>query len=80
METFHGPDVYKHAYHGDHDGCEDCVRANPFHDGQGQWSTTAPASNTYVNRSSYFVTRTSTRRFFARPASVVFGATGLVSE
>ena len=27
----------------------------------------------------YFVTRTSTRRFFARPASVVFGASGLVS-
>ena len=28
---------------------------------------------------SYFVTRISTRRFFARPASVVFGSTGLVS-
>ena len=27
----------------------------------------------------YFVTRTSTRRFFARPASVVFGAAGFVS-
>jgi len=28
---------------------------------------------------TYFVTRISTRRFFARPASVVFGSTGLVS-
>ena len=38
-----------------------------------------PAPTTEVNRSSYFVTRTSTRRFWARPASVVFGATGFVS-
>lgn len=32
-----------------------------------------------VDRVFYFVTRTSTRRFFARPAGVVFGSTGLVS-
>jgi hypothetical protein len=44
----------------------------------GEWRAT-PRPNTYRNRTFYFVTRTSTRRFLARPASVVFGATGLVS-
>jgi hypothetical protein len=32
-----------------------------------------------VDRVFYLVTRTSTRRFFARPAAVVFGSTGFVS-
>ena len=32
-----------------------------------------------LSRVFYFVTRISTRRFFARPAGVVFGSTGLLS-
>ncbi|HSL02620.1 MAG TPA: hypothetical protein VK901_03660, partial [Nitrospiraceae bacterium] len=37
----------------------------------------APSSFSSAKR--YFVTRISTRRFFARPASVVFDSTGLAS-
>ena len=45
----------------------------------GKWLTTPRPAPTTTNPVSYLVTRTSTRRFMARPAAVVFGSTGLVS-